>query len=510
LINTKTNNADPFAFQRSPLILGWRRFLKRGFDILFSFFGIIFLSPFFLPIAILLRREQRGPVFYRGLRVGRGGRNFQILKLRTMYECPESYNGARITARADGRITPLGRWLRDTKLNELPQLWNVLKGNMSFVGPRPEDPEIASTWPEQERTEILSMRPGLTSPASVLYRDEENLLPVDGVMEVYFRDVLPDKLRLDLLYVRNHSFFGDIDILFWTFMAIIPLLAHPSIPESRLFSGPFYRFMHHNISWFVLDLVVSFLAVGVAGVGWRMVEVIDWGVGPLSLLALILALLFSGVNVLLGLDRILWSRAGAEDGFVLALSNILTVLLLLLLNNFQEMYAWLLLPPLSTELILLIGLFTFVGGLFIRFRLRLVAAFANRWLSWRTERGGFGERVLILGAGESGQIVHWLLRRGNLRQLFNVIGMVDDDPAKQGMRIDGCWVLGGSRDLPALVRKYDVGVILFTITNISPSDRTQLLSLCKIPQARVIFLSDILETFQSQLIGRANPAPENP
>ncbi len=466
------------------------------------------LSLFIIPVAIFLRREGQGPIFYRGPRVGRGGKIFRILKFRTMYERPESYSGSRVTVREDERVTPLGRWLRDTKLNELPQLWNVLRGEMSFVGPRPEDPEIVKTWPEDARAEILSMRPGLTSPASVLYRDEENLLPAEGAMEVYFRDILPDKLRLDLLYARNHSSFGDIDVLFWTFMALIPRLARPSIQESRLFSGPFYRLMRRNVSWFALDLVVCLLAVGVAGVGWRQVEVIDWGVGPLSVLALSLALLFSGVNVALGLDHVIWSRAGAEDGFVLALSNGFSVLLILLLNYFQGLYSWLPLPPLPTEMIILIGLFTLVGGLSIRYRMRLVTAFANRWLNWRTARGGFGERLLILGAGESGQIVHWLLRRGILRQVFTVVGMVDDDPAKQGMRIDGCWVLGGSRDLPELVRKYDVGVILFTITDISQTNREKLLAFCNIPRVRLVFLSDILETFQSQLIGRANPASE--
>ena len=96
----------------------------------------------------LCRREGPGPVFYRGPRLGKNGRVFGILKFRTMYECPASYRGPRVTAQDDDRITPLGKWLRDTKLNELPQLWNVLVGEMSLVGPRPEDPEIVKTWPE--------------------------------------------------------------------------------------------------------------------------------------------------------------------------------------------------------------------------------------------------------------------------------------------------------------------------------------------------------------------------
>ena len=145
-------------------------FLKRLADLILSGAGLLILSPFFGLIAILIKREGPGPVFYRGPRSGRFGREFGILKFRTMTETAESYNGPRITAKDDKRITSLGKWLRDTKLNELPQLWNVLVGDMSLVGPRPEDPEIVKSWPEDARREILSIRPGITSPASEIGR----------------------------------------------------------------------------------------------------------------------------------------------------------------------------------------------------------------------------------------------------------------------------------------------------------------------------------------------------
>jgi lipopolysaccharide/colanic/teichoic acid biosynthesis glycosyltransferase len=182
-----------------------RRF-KRAFDIAASFLGLLLLSPVFCLVALLIKRESPGPVFYRGPRVGLGGKVFGILKFRTMYECAASYQGPSITARDDDRITPLGKWLRETKVNELPQLWNVLVGEMSLVGPRPEDPEIARTWPEAARREILSVRPGVTSPASVVYRDEEKLLKSATVMDDYLKIMLPDKLRLDQIYVRSHRF----------------------------------------------------------------------------------------------------------------------------------------------------------------------------------------------------------------------------------------------------------------------------------------------------------------
>jgi lipopolysaccharide/colanic/teichoic acid biosynthesis glycosyltransferase len=196
------------------------RFFKRLFDLIVSGLALLLLSPLFAITAIRIKRESPGPVFYRGPRLGRGGKVFHILKFRTMRETPESYNGSRITARDDERITPLGLRLRESKLNEFPQLWNVFKGEMSLVGPRPEDPQVAAHWLESVRHEICSIRPGITSPASVLYRHEEQLLTSGNVMDDYLRRIMPDKQRLDLLYVRTHSLFSDLDILLLTFISL--------------------------------------------------------------------------------------------------------------------------------------------------------------------------------------------------------------------------------------------------------------------------------------------------
>lgn len=476
------------------------RFSKRAFDLFVAFWGLVFLSPLFLLIALLLKRESPGPVFYRGPRAGCMGRQFAILKFRTMYEQPASYAGPRITAEDDERVTPLGRWLRDTKLNELPQLWNVLVGEMSLVGPRPEDFEIAKRWPSDAREEILSIRPGITSPASVLYRGEESLLSAEDVMTTYMQSILPDKLRLDRLYVRNRSFLGDLDTLFWTAVALLPRLDRVRIPEGALFAGPFYRIVRRYISWFLIDLIVSLVAVTSAGVLWRAFEPIHWGVNHLALLALALALLFSTMNALLGMRQIMWSRASAEDGMVLAITNGVTVLLLLLLNKVQVYRPWLPLPGLPPELITLIGMLAFLGFIVMRYRLRVVTSIASRWLTWRRGSSGFGERVLILGAGEGGQIASWLLRRDSLKQTLNVIGMVDDDPAKQGMRVDGCRILGSSGDLPDLIRKHDVGLIVFAISKLHDAARETLLHSCHKSNVRVVFLSDILGSVQSHLL----------
>jgi lipopolysaccharide/colanic/teichoic acid biosynthesis glycosyltransferase len=212
---------------------------KRLFDILASFFGMLFLSPLFLYVAIRIKKDSPGPVFFKGSRAGKNGREFKVIKFRTMYELPESYHGSRITADDDKRITSFGKWLSDTKFNELPQLWNVLKGEMSFVGPRPEDYEIAMQWPEEIRAEVLSVRPGITSPASVIYRDEKKLLQGTSVMDDYLRKILPEKQRLDQLYVRQQSLMGDLDVIFMTLILLLPGLRKVRPNESTLYSGMF-------------------------------------------------------------------------------------------------------------------------------------------------------------------------------------------------------------------------------------------------------------------------------
>ena len=294
--------------------------VKRLFDLTAAALGLLVLALFFVFIAVQIKRSSAGPVFFRGLRMGRGEKTFRILKFRTMYECPESYAGSRVTGQGDSRITPLGKWLRDTKLNELPQLWNVLIGEMSLVGPRPEDPEIALTWPAAVRREILSVRPGITSPSSVAHHDEEKRLRSASVMDDYFEQILPDKLRLDQLYVRHHNFITDLDALFWTFVIMIPRLSEHRISEGWLFGGPLSRFVRSYVNWAVVDFGAAFLSLGLVGVLWRLGRPLDIGMGRALAIAVLLSFLFGFFNTLLGLKSVAWSRAAAEDDLRLMFS----------------------------------------------------------------------------------------------------------------------------------------------------------------------------------------------
>ena len=277
-------------------------FLKRFLDIIFSFIALLFLSPVLLFVILLLKREFQGSVYYRARRLGRNGHLFDMFKFRTMRD--DLQNDIRITASDDLRITPFGRWLRETKLNELPQLWNVLIGQMSLVGPRPEDPQIAAQWPGEIRDQILSIRPGITSPASVVYRREENMLSGEGFMEDYLNNILPDKLRLDYLYVKNRNLLVDLDIFLLTILGVIPLLNKYPFPENQLFWGPVSTFIQRYFSWFIVDLLISFLAVSFTAFIWRLGGPLDLGWSKAFILAAILAVLFSIVNTIMGLGEV--------------------------------------------------------------------------------------------------------------------------------------------------------------------------------------------------------------
>jgi lipopolysaccharide/colanic/teichoic acid biosynthesis glycosyltransferase len=184
--------------------------LKRSFDIIASIFGLILLSPVLLVIAALIKLQIPGPVIFCQERAGRHGNPFTIYKFRTMVV---NHGGSSISIKGEDRITPFGAKLRKHKLDELPELWNVLKGDMSFVGPRPDIPEYVNKLTGEERL-ILELRPGITSPATLKYAKEEELLASVSDPKKYNDEVLwPDKVRINLEYYRNKSIAKDIVII---------------------------------------------------------------------------------------------------------------------------------------------------------------------------------------------------------------------------------------------------------------------------------------------------------
>jgi lipopolysaccharide/colanic/teichoic acid biosynthesis glycosyltransferase len=190
--------------------------LKRLFDIIVSAAALLVLSPLLLVLALIVRLTSPGPALYRATRVGRGGELFTLYKVRSMVADADKH-GPAVTGSGDPRITPIGRVLRRTKLDELPQFFNVLRGDMSLVGPRPEDPRYVAHYTPTQR-EVLSVRPGITSPATLHYRHEEALVTSEAH---YIAEIMPAKLAIELGYIRQATLRSDIGILVRTLFKVM-------------------------------------------------------------------------------------------------------------------------------------------------------------------------------------------------------------------------------------------------------------------------------------------------
>lgn len=190
---------------------------KRSFDLILALILLTFLSPILLLFALLIKLGSKGPVFYRGVRVGRYGVPFRIFKFRTMVADAEK-RGASSTHEQDSRITGVGTFMRRLKIDELPQLINIVAGDMSFVGPRPEVQKFVDMYTEEEKA-ILKFRPGITDWSSIKFHNEGEIIAASGIAdadEAYAKVIRPEKLRLQLKYVREQSLLLDIQIIFET------------------------------------------------------------------------------------------------------------------------------------------------------------------------------------------------------------------------------------------------------------------------------------------------------
>jgi lipopolysaccharide/colanic/teichoic acid biosynthesis glycosyltransferase len=212
---TEPNGGDQPAICFSPWTLSRS---KRWFDLLMSLPLLAFVAPVMAVTALAVRASSPGPLLFRQARVGKDGVDFEILKFRTMRHAPKG-KGPRLTQREDPRITPIGRLIRRSRLDELPQLWNVIRGDMSLVGPRPDVPEFLAGLKPAELS-LLKLRPGITSLTSLEFRHEDDLLPRGAsereMTQYYIEQILPEKVRLELEYAEKATFLTDLKVLFKT------------------------------------------------------------------------------------------------------------------------------------------------------------------------------------------------------------------------------------------------------------------------------------------------------
>lgn len=475
----------PKQLSRSAQIRSWLNDLfKRIFDIAVSSLVLVLFSPFYLLIAFTIKRTSPGPVFYKGVRIGRLGKPFNIIKFRTMEETPQSYAGPKVTAHDDERITLVGHWLRDTKLNEFPQFWNVLKGDMSLVGPRPEDPEYAKAWPKPVWNEVLSVRPGITSPASVQYRDEEKLLSNCNVEQMYLMELSPDKMRLDQLYVRHRSFLLDLDTLLWTFLMLLPRVGSYKLPEDLLFVGFFSRIIRRFLNWFTIDLIITFLAFSLTGLIFRAHAPLNVGFVNAVIMVCAYAVLFSGMGVIFGTNRIRWSKADPKDLFDLVPSWILATTIAFLAN--------LLLSFFPADYILIASVFSLFGFVTIRSRSLIITHFLERSVLFQRRNNLVKEQILIIGLGASAQHTAWLFEHLTNSKLFHIAGFVDNDITRQGTRIFGSNVIGKWEDIPSLVAKHDIGLIILADYRVDAKEYRLIKKICSGTNARLVVMPDLL------------------
>jgi len=209
--------------------------MKRILDLVFSGLGIVFLSPLLLPIAWILKATGEGEVFYTQSRIGKNGSAFDLLKFATMLKDSPNIGSGEITIKNDPRVLPIGKFLRKSKINELPQLWNILVGDMSVVGPRPMVPSTYANYSERAQEILNTVRPGLTGIGSIIFRDEERLLNgLEDPIDFYNKYITPYKSDLEIWFIENNSLWMYIKVIFVTAWVVI----YPASKiADRAFSG---------------------------------------------------------------------------------------------------------------------------------------------------------------------------------------------------------------------------------------------------------------------------------
>ena len=418
---------------------------KRLLDVAASLFGLLLLSPLLVLIAIAIKLDSKGPVFYRQERVGRHGLLFRIFKFRTMAAEPAA-SGAQITVAGDTRITRVGALLRRTKLDELAQLLDVLRGTMSLVGPRPEVPRYVAHYPPAWRERLLSVRPGITDFASVRYRDENDLLARAADPEREYIDViLPMKLRYALRYVDQPTIANDLRVIGLTLNTVFV----PNLPSPR-------RLLPMNDSklWPWLDQAMSALRPrnrSIAMLADALTVLACWHITYLFRLGFErwqpgrpwyddyvsfgVVLTYLVLLALTGVPRGLWRFFGFDDFKRIAAACVIAGLVSAVAVLGAQ------LTGVARAVLLLHPLFCLLALCLSRMAYRRV------WDAARTRVSdveGAPRRAVVLGAGEAARRLVGAIHR---RDGWTVLALLDDDPAKQGLRVGGVSVQGVLADL---------------------------------------------------------------
>jgi len=433
--------------------------LNRFLDILVSLVGLFILGLMLPVVALLIKMDSQGPVFYAGWRVGKDRKRFRMFKFRTMYETPQPL-GVSVSPQGDPRVTPMGLWLRRLKLNEFPQFYNVLKGEMTLVGPRPEAPDMAEKYPPEAQA-IFTVKPGLVGPNQILGRNEEELYPrgVDPT-RFYLEEILPTKLPIDLEYIENKSLLKDLKYLFkGTWVTISGAISRQHLTD--------------NVSQIVM-LVADII-------------------GCLASFTIAHLIRFEGFPMV-------WIKQSFL--FILPLTVLTRIPVIFYLGGYQTLFRYLTLKDLKkvfqgvflgSLLLVIVSYFSgallkgYGRGVFIIDWLcltmmlvgyRVVLKTLHQWYMKEKNNGEPKRVALIWGSGEQGL---WCLRYLNQSQnpRYEVMGFIDDEIRLHHKRIDGLRVLGDHHHLDILTQLYRIEELFLAMPKVSPRQLESVQELCQ-------------------------------
>ncbi|RMD84069.1 MAG: hypothetical protein D6815_04985 [Candidatus Dadabacteria bacterium] len=456
-------------------------FLKRAMDLTFATIPLLVLWPLFLIIAVLIKLDSKGPVFFRQERVGRDMKRFRIFKFRTMI-VGAYRSGARLTVKRDPRITRVGQFLRWTKLDELPQLFNVIAGDMSLVGPRPEDPYFVSFYTEEQK-EVLSVKPGIIGPSQIDGRDEVEKYPegVEDTERYYIEHIMPEKLERDLEYVRTATVWSDLRFLLFGFFKVL----------TTQFKRSFFARIRGRLALVSMDLaliVASYILANFIHMDWRIPDrawpfiarTLFWSV-----------LLKPPVFIYYGLYQRSTRWVGSRDLAALVKAVSISSAFVVAATYFSGLQAHSRAVFVVDWALLMFSMASF------RFVLRHVLTGASR----RPERGPY-TKVLVAGSGHGGEaILRALLEDPKSRYL--PVGIIDHEPHRWGALIHGVRVVGGAADIAMAASTHGVEMVLVSLADLDPSVVRDIAEACRrlnIECRLIPALSDVLSQEEPQLV----------
>ena len=450
---------------------------KRGVDILVSLVGLVLLAPVLLLIGLMIKLDSSGPVFFRQARVGRQGKSFRIFKYRTMVQGAHKM-GSRLTTKRDPRVTRVGQILRWFKLDEVPQLINVLVGDMSLIGPRPEDPHFVAFYDQRQRR-VLDVRPGMLGPSQILGRDELESYPegLKDTEQYYVDHILPEKLERDLAYVETASFAGDMGLLIRGVWATVV----------GAFKTKFLWRRRYRVALFLLDAA---LIVTSSYLAFMIRNDFTWPERA--------QFFFYPLFITVAARSISLAYFGAYQG-VLAYFGLWDMLALVKAIAASALVAG--------GLTFFIGLQSFPRSVFIfdsvlvllmlaglRYVLRAVSRGRTR------QKGKHREKALVVGAGMGGeQIVRALL--DDPACPYRPVGFIDESPERWGSMIHGIRILGGAAEVPLAVSANGIEAVFICVSDLSERGVAEVVETCQkvgVEYRVVPTLSDLLNGDQQR------------